>query len=340
MMRYFVTTLIIISCCIFYSCSNNQLEKVERLKVQVEILNPDLEIQYAGNFLVTHKCLVLQDPFRPSGVIKLLDTESGNEIFSFIDIGQGPQEFVTPMFNSYFNNLLNIFDVNSLKKAQFDLDSLYEGKISINPTRLYQNDIIYLIMLGDNEFVAGVMGNENPFCFIQNDSSMYEFGNYPIQEDITNAFNVFQGTILYNNERNIMGYATFHTPYLSLYEYKEKAFSLLWETRFAKAKYYISNHNLRWENNHVCGISGFAFTRDYIACMVKEMYDRDATGRSKENMARAIYLYDYEGNLKKILDIDLHSLRISADPESNLVYLVGMDDGWCLARIDLQKIQQ
>ena len=341
MMRYFVKTLIIISCSIFCSCGNNQLAKVERLKVQVEILNSDLEIQYPGTIFVTHKCLVLHDPFMSSEHIKLLDTETGDVILGFIDIGQGPKEFVTPTFSYSTKGILTIFDLNSPKKVQFDIDSLYEGKISINPTQLYQNDIFELIMLGDNEFVAGIYRNENPFRFIQNDSSMYEFGNYPIQEDITNAFNVFQGTILYNDEKSIMCYATFNTPYLSLYEYKDQTFTMIWETKFKKAQYFISNNQLRWENNHVCGISEFAFTRDYIVCMVKEMYLKDATGRGiKEKMARAIYLYDYEGNLKKILELDLHSFRISADPKTNIVYLVGMDDGWCLARIDLQKIQQ
>jgi len=334
MMKSFFPTLIIICCSILFSCGNNKLREIERSNIQVEMLNADLEIQFPGVFAVTHKCLVLQDPMRPRENVKLLDTETGDVILGFIDIGQGPEEFATPLLSYSTKGILTIYDPHTLKKVHFNIDSLYEGKVSIKPSPFYRKDIVRLEMLNDNEFIAGVYGKENPFCFIQNDSSMYEFGNYPIVVDIANT-HVFHGTVLYNNHRNVMCYATFHTPYLSLYEYKNQTFRMLWETSFKNAQYFISNHQLRWADDHPCGIQEVTFTRDYIACLVKEMYLKDASGRSKETLPRALYLYDYEGTLKKILDLDLASVRISADPETNLVYIIGLDDGWCLARLNL-----
>jgi hypothetical protein len=312
------------------------LQQAERIRVHLDVINSDLRIKFPGTFLVTDSCFVLFDPFGSTGTVRILDKKTGNMFFSFVDIGRGPNEFVTPMCGYLINDSLTIFDLNAAKRITCSIDSLCKKNGSFTPKSLPRNDIVNLAMLKDNQYIVGIYMDKTPFCIIQNDTAEYEFGKYPVEADVTNAFDVFQGTILYNMDRNIICYATFDTPYLSLYEHKDDNYIMSWEKQFAKPQYSISNHQLKWNDNHPAGIHEFTFTRDYIACLVKEMDLKKSIGRTEDKMARAIYLYDYDGNLKKILDLDFPSIRITSTPTSNTLYLISLDEEYSLTKFVLQ----
>jgi hypothetical protein len=322
--------LTVLSCC-------HPSEKAERLNVQLEMVYRDMEIQFPGQFVVERQCFILFDPFVTSECVKVLDRETGEKTVGFLNTGQGPDEFNMPWCGYSANDTLTIFDLNIKKKIECNLDSLSKGKASVHPIRFPHDHVLQLARLGTNRYAAGIFDSQTPFVLMQDDEIIHEFGKYPVEGVVTNISDRFQGTILYNEERHVLAYATFETPYLSLYQQEGNVFMQLWESRFANAHYSISNDQLRWDNDQPAGIHEFAFTRDYIACLVKEMRLNKSSGRTKEHMAGTIYLYKYDGELVKILELDIPSVRIGATTDSNVVYLISLGEEYCLTKLDLQK---
>jgi hypothetical protein len=318
------------------SCSHYS-NHAERFNVRLEIVYQDMEIQFPGQFMAGNHCLILFDPFVHSECVKVLDKLTGEKIFGFLDMGQGPDEFNMPWCGYSANDTLTVFDLNIKKKIECNLDSLCEGKVIVHPSRFPHEHVVQLARLGSNCYVAAMFNGQQPFTIIKDDEVIGEFGKYPIKESVTNASDRFQGTILYNEKRRVLGFATFDTPYLSLYKHENDSFTLLWESRFAGAHYSISEHQLRWDNDQRAGIHEYTFTKDYIVCLVKEKKLSESIGRSKEQMSAAAYLYSYEGELIKILDLDIPSVRISATTDSNVIYFISLDEEYCLTKLDLQN---
>ena len=329
---------IIISLCFFIlviSSCNNDKNKVERQKVHLEIIHPDLEIQFPGQLVAENNCLLLFDPFASSNNIKILDKLTGEKKFEFLDTGNGPKEFVTPWCGYSANDTLTIIDLNAQKKVEFDVNDLCMGVINVEPISFPHNNAIQLARIGINKYIAGTFEDEYPFCLIKDNKVVHKFGRYPISTKIANTFDAFQGTILFNEERGLIGYATFSTPYLALYKLEEENPNLLWESEFAPMRYTISDQQLNWDNDQPVGIHEFAFTKDYIACLVKEMELRNSAGRSEEQMPQTIYLYNYDGILIKILELDYPSIRLCSDASSNDIYLISLNQEYCLSKIEL-----
>jgi hypothetical protein len=328
---------LLIAGAVLLSCTHS--DPVERIKSQLEIINPDLEIQFPGQFLVERQCFILFDPLVVFEGMKILDKQTGKKIVGYLDIGKGPEEFVTPWCGYSLNDTLIIYDLNALKKMECNIDSLYAGKVTINPTQFPFQGIDQLAKLKANQYVGGVFKTNAPFCLIKNNEIKYEFGKYPIDESISNTYDVFQGEILYHAERHVLGYAINDMPYLSLYECEgeDDTIRLLWESRFKDAHYTIGNRQLHWNSDQPAGISWFTFTKDYIACLVKEMRLEESFGRGEAQMPRAIYLYDYDGKLRKIIELNLPSNRISATTDDNVIYLISLDEEYCLTKLDLRE---
>jgi hypothetical protein len=336
-MATMVVAISVISICglMLSSCSPDK--EVERLQVQLDIMNPDLEIQFPGEFSVEDQCFILFDPLSKSEFVRVLDKQTGEKIIGFLDIGQGPNEFSMPMYGYSANDTMTVFDLNFKKKIECSLNSLSEGKAAIHPIRFPFNDVGKLARVNANQYIGGIFRDQTPFVFIKGDDIVLEFGKYPIEETVTNSVDKLQGTILYNKNRQILGYAAFQTPYISLYQFEKDTFRLLWESRFSKAHYYISDQQLRWEDNQPAGISSFAFAKDYIFCLVSEMRLKERVGRSKEIMPKTVYVYNYKGELLKILELDIPSTRISASTNSNVIYFISIDEEYALTKLDVQK---
>jgi hypothetical protein len=121
------------------SC-NHRPTPVERLSVQLEIVNPDLETQFPGQLIAAKSCLLLFNPFVSSGCVSVLNKQTGEKIIDFLDTGQGPDEFTAPSCGYAVNNdTVTIFDLNAKKKLECNPESLSEGKASVRTVRFPYN---------------------------------------------------------------------------------------------------------------------------------------------------------------------------------------------------------
>jgi hypothetical protein len=52
---------------------------------------------------------------------------------------------------------------------------------------------------------------------------------------------------------------------------------------------------------------------------------------------QSVYLFDYEGHLRYILDPDTHIIRLASDTDSNLLYAVSIRPDFRIVTFDLDK---
>lgn len=53
------------------------------------------------------------------------------------------------------------------------------------------------------------------------------------------------------------------------------------------------------------------------------------------NVPVPFFLYDYEGNLVKIVDLEIPVMRIAAEEKDNTLYAIGVNPDFILVKYDL-----
>ena len=69
---------------------------------------------------------------------------------------------------------------------------------------------------------------------------------------------------------------------------------------------------------------------------VEETMDRKTEGRDMSSIPSSLFVYDYNLNLKKIINMPFRMLRLCGDVESNTVYAMAINPEFELISIDLE----
>ena len=80
-------------------------------------------------------------------------------------------------------------------------------------------------------------------------------------------------------------------------------------------------------------------SKDYIIALQRDYtvddMDERKVGRDVSKCPRTVFLYDYDGNLRKIVDLGIPVMRIAADHRSNVLYAIGADPEYLLVKFEL-----
>ena len=144
--------------------------------------------------------------------------------------------------------------------------------------------------------------------------------------------------MVYNHSRDALVYASSEMPYLALYKKTERGFTQEWAVGADESYYDLVNGNVRfdWKRR---GIREVCLSKDYIIGLQRD-YSVDDTderkvGRDVNKCPRTVFLYDYEGNLRKIVDLGIPVMRIASDHRSNVLYAIGADPEYILVKFEL-----
>jgi hypothetical protein len=143
----------------------------------------------------------------------------------------------------------------------------------------------------------------------------------------------------YHPTKQIFVYASNQNPYLAVYKRKDKSFSFAWEYQISQPHYSLHDHAIHWESEQPCGIMGLCFCKDYIVCLLNELKMREVKRRDIATAPKAIYLFDYDGELIKILDLPVPSIRVASAIDSNVIYVVGLEPDFNIAKYDLSDYE-
>ena len=316
----------------FVSCSETQ--EVERVEAKYELLSDDVFTRMPGNLLLADDYLVWTDPFTTDYFVHVHQVSDGKKVGMMGKQGQGPDEFITPMVSQLcYNCNVRAVDAKGKTRGYLSIDSLLAGKKPL--VRFVDEKENDLYKVDDVTFV-GYTEDEDPFYLKAdvNGGGVKFFGDYPI-EDVKHHIG---GNLVYNYERNVLVYAAIEMPYLALYRKTENGFTKEWSTKANDSYYDIVNGSIRFDRKRK-GIPEVCLSKDYIIGLQRdytvEDIDERKVGRDVSKCPRTVFLYDYDGNLRKIVNLGIPVMRIAADHRSNVLYAIGADPEYVLDKFEL-----
>ena len=320
------------------SCDNKE-KSVEKIDIDFEIINNDIFTHFPGGLYFMDKYIAWLDPFSNDYFIHVLDAQSGIELGVMGKQGQGPKEFVTPMTNDItFNNRIFAVDLNGKNSGYLSIDSLLAGK---EPFILPSEEDFSIRNAGyhtrlENDIYIGVNKNETDktYPYISYSSGVKSsFGNYPIKGKQYQVLSNYA----YNPNSKILIIACTYMKYISAFEMKGNNFELLWEIR-TNHDYYERDGEIVFDRKKM-GARGLCITKDYIVTMERD-YETDDTdestvGRDVDKLSKNLFVYDYNGNLQKILNGKVSFGRIAGNINTNDIYAIVPNPDFMLVKITL-----
>lgn len=331
----FITVLILCMAC------QNKNNHIERVDIKFETITDSLFSRLPGKLILCDPYLVWQSGFATDTFLYIVDIKEKKEIGKMGIIGRGDKEFTTPVLGQTFGNKILVYDDNIAKQAFYSIDSLLQGKEPF--TRLPEMPVsgcTQLIQMDDSTFVTLQPDQKQPFQIIKNNKSYSSFGEQPIKEDIYNGYDIFQGALVFDPYNQTLLYSARRFPYLALYEKEEDSFKLKWEKKFP-VRYSVKDRKLTLDKENKSGLSTIIMVKDYIVTLEKDeqtapIVKKPTSGiRDLSQLPYTMFLYDYDFNLKKIINLNMPLLRITGNSLSNTVYLIGLDGSYSIVKCEV-----
>lgn len=315
-----------------FSCSEKM--EVERVEAKYELLSEDIFTRMPGNLLLADSYLVWTDPFTTDYFVHVHQVSDGKKVGVMGKQGQGPNEFITPMVSQLsYNRNIHTVDANGKTRGYLSIDSLLAGKNPMIPFKDERESQLYKV---DSVTLVGYTEDEEPF-YLQADvdgSGLKLFGDYPIGE----VKQHIGGTLAYNREREVLAFVSYDMPYLALYQKSGKGFTKECSTEVDDNYYDIVNGRIKFDRKRA-GIREVCMSKDYIIGLQRDYavddLDERTVGRDVSKCPQTVFLYDYEGKLRKIVNLGIPVMRIAADHRSNVLYAIGADPEYILVKFEL-----
>lgn len=331
-MKHIIITLSLILCGLS-SCMQST-KQVIREEVSSTTVYDNIETRMPGTLFVNGSYLIWTDPLSADNQVHVVDIKSKQEIGKFLNIGQGPDEFTGPVITvSNSGNQLIATDMNKPLTGYYPLDSLltkqpFTGNFVKNDTR----NVTRIVEIENGNLLTFNLMDTPSFSYKGN-----KFGKSLFDKPIENYWDVAQGNILYNPDKQLLIYSVIPFPYMAAYKKQGESFTLAWEQK-EKADYTISNGEVKLDKSQN-GAMELALTKDYIVTLQRD-YTQDNTdestvGRDTEKLPTTLFLYDYQGSLKKILNLNVPTIRIAADYRTNEVYAICVDPDFVVKKVSL-----
>ncbi|MDR1895180.1 MAG: hypothetical protein LBR10_00125, partial [Prevotellaceae bacterium] len=323
-------------CILCTACGHNQKIEVERLSLAPVEVAHDLESMMPGQLLLSDNYILWTDPFHSEKFIHILNRTTGEEIGQMLSKGNGPDELISPNISVLPEDKILAFDVNMNKKMLLSIENALQQKNEIlqKQTGDYATTT-RMISLGQHDFISFTPSNRQPFLFFneQTDDS-HPFGSLPVEENVNNAYDVFQGSLAWHPIRKCLVYTTFRLPYMAVYTKKHNRFEIE-NTRMENKDYQIIEGNFKY-NNPEHGAQELTLTADYIVTIQRDrtvdQTDENRVGRDFTKLPHTVFLYNYKLQLLKIIDLGIPLLRLASDPTQNTVYAIGINPDFTLVK--------
>ena len=320
----------ILSLGFLFSCSGNQ---VTERNAEVEVLTSEIASMMPGTLHVTENYFVWTDPMSVQNQAHVLDKATAEEVGSLIDIGQGPDEYIAPIYTVGEGNTLLACDISRKQIGYYALDSL---RAKGNPLLKREDADIFaairVIEIEDGKFLTFDLMKEKPFIY-----EGKAFGKDPLDLNYENKYDILQGNVAYNPENKRLVYSTISFPYLAVYQKTDTGFDLLAESP-KDFEYTLSENEIHLDGKRI-GASELTLTRDYIVTLqrdyAKDNTDETTVGRDVDKRPTTLFVYDYALNLKEIVNLNMPVMRITSETKSNTIYLIGVQDDFILGKVEL-----
>ena len=323
----------------FLACVDNHEIKIEKENISGTIFSDTLFAEMPGRFLSNDRFLVWGNVFSQKNFLYILDIKNGKELAAVGKIGKGPNEFVTPSIEYIFENNIFIHDLNGTRDALLNIDSVLVGNYSPYLLSPKNNKELVTAQIQIDSITSIALRPKNEKIFeIKKGEKIISFGKPIFKKKINNAYDTSQGPIGYNPSREIFVYSNSNFPYIAIYKKKDNSFDLKYETGIPENPEFTKKGFKR--DRKKTGIHSLTFTLDYIVCHQRDYsvdnQDESKVGRNFLKIPKTLFLYDYKGNLKKIVNLGYPVLRITANSDNNTLYaIIIVNDEFRIAKYQL-----
>lgn len=330
--------LIVSLCCLFLSCQFNKTE-IERIAHEHPIvITENMESMMPGELIFSEKYLLWTDPFHSEKFVHIINPETGEELTSIIKKGEGPQEFLTPDVILTGKETLFVYDQNSDKTALLSIDkAVRKENPFLESGKKNLKGITRGLSIHTNEYIFLEPGSKTPFVLEKNNIRKTVFGKQPVESNIENGYDVFQGVIAYSPAKEKIVYTTFRFPYMAVYKKCGDSFCLEKES-LRNTNYNIKDNKFFYKEQER-GAKEMCLLKDYIVTLERDRTidstDENKVGRDFSKLPHTIFLYDYDLNLKKIINLGMPILRLASSPSANTLYTIGVNPDFVLMKYEL-----
>jgi hypothetical protein len=323
-----------------WSCTKNGSKpiKVENVYIEPLTITDSVMTSFPGSLMLSGNYLVWEDPFSYSAFIKVVDIHSGKQVAQAGNTGQGPNEFVTPSVHLLSTNKIGVTDLNANKRAVFDIEQLLKGNEAFTYSRKTGlKGVTRYLEIEDNKTV-GLYPGETYLFRVVDKNKAFAFGKFPINEHINDGYGYYQGNLAYNPDSEKLIYCPFNFPYIISYKRSGDSFKHIKTLKIYDVKYEVVNGEIKFKERVVL-IHEIALTKDYIvAAQLKEFKKEMDEYSGYDKLPQTLYLYDYDLNLQKIVDLKVPIYRLAANEESNTVYAIVANPEFSIVTVELPKI--
>lgn len=313
------------------SCKGQDSKKHEESH-EIEYINPEIVTFYdsiytsfPGKILITNGYVSWTEPRSAENFLHIINRCNAKEVAVFGSIGSGPYDFSTPFIEKGLGNEIVVYDLDQNKKALILIDSLdnISNKGIIYKKKGAMKDPLRFCKLSKGCEMLFSPTMSAPFGIIDG-KHIYYSGKFPIENpEISerSKFNCFQGVTVYNPANEMLLYSTYSFKYMALYRREGVKWHLVKETKVPD--YTIKNGDIKFEKQER-GISEVAMTKNYI--VTAEYRDKNvAESDSRQNkyvLPKVLYLYDYDLQLRKVLEVDKPIMRIGGNIDSDTIFAI------------------
>lgn len=322
------------------ACSEKNAS-VERISNQnYEVVSDSIYTRMPGEILYQEGVVFWDDPMSFENFIHAVDVEKKTELVAFANKGEGPNDFTATNISLDADGGVVVYDLNKPLKIHYriadDKSNVYfeADKYEI------ASQATHLLCLDKDKTLSLCPEAEKMFQIKENDN-VFSFGERPIKEDVNNAYDIFQGQVAYNPQRRMLVYSNLVFPYLSVYKCSDNQdWSLVKELK-EDWDYTISEGKLHFASvGKKCAME-LALTEDYIVLLQRDteveesISKQEMRGRNVASLPRSLFVYDYDLDLKKIVNMPFPMLRLCGDVETNTVYAMSVNPEFELIKIEL-----
>lgn len=180
----------IIGIFILTSCSQHSTQ-IEYENISPTIVYDSIETRMPGPLFLYEKYLVWTDPFEAEGQAHIIDLKSKKEIGKIINIGEGPNDFITPIFIKSSSNRLIVGDMNKNKIGYCSFNDIdKQPRIGICIKEENTKDKNRIIKIEKDNFLFFDAGLIQPFNY-----KGTKFRKNPLDKNIGNKKDAYQGNI-------------------------------------------------------------------------------------------------------------------------------------------------
>ncbi len=312
--------------------------KTEALDLTVDTVWVDSVFLHARRFFVYRDSvlIVVNKPNSDCATLQLYNLKTQRPIADYLSQGKGPNEVLEASVNLE-GDILILRDFIRKQVAFISLDSLLSVKGYTIPLRQYR-----YISFGLNRMGNGRTVFENPYCFqakkqgIDNKASRFllgdaqttlaDFGTYRY-----NTFNVSQGFVVMNPDRNVLVYASLSEPVVEL---RDTVLNLQKRIKgpdsFDDIRYKVREDDTSIPDVVYQGIVPYAYVG--YCCDSVGFYLAYTDARLSGEMTDErrfpcwIFRFDWAGNLVNSYAVGRYVNALSSGSDIHTIYATGYDD--------------